>query len=64
MSSVLLLGYDSDKQHSLQTATWYRWNGNKKPKDWIEAQIQNLNTNRFKPGFLLNKRNEGFQNSH
>ena len=28
----------------------------KKPKDWIEAQMQNWNTNRVKPGFLLNKR--------
>ena len=37
MMSVQLLGWHSDKQHRLQTVTWYRWNGHKKPKDWVKS---------------------------
>ena len=35
--SVQLLGWHSDKQHRLQTVTWYRWNGHKKAKDWVKS---------------------------
>ena len=37
MMSVQLLGWHSDKQHRLQTVTWYRWNGHKKAKDWVKS---------------------------